>query len=63
MSNHKFKSRQAVSYLDRERASGTYRLVQILPSEGDDFQYRIKNPNEPHGRVARERDLERISSP
>ena len=51
---------QAVSYLGRERASGTYKVVQLLPSEGDDFQYRIRNPNEPHERVAKESDLERI---
>jgi hypothetical protein len=63
MSDHKFKIGQAVSSLGREMASGTYKVVQLLPSEGDDFQYRIRNPNEPHERVAKERDLERISSP
>jgi hypothetical protein len=62
MSDRKFKIGQAVSYLGRERASGTYKVVQLLPSEGDDFQYRIRNPNEPHERVAKESDLERISS-
>jgi hypothetical protein len=60
MSDHKFKIGQNVNYLGRERASGTYKVVQLLPSEGDDFQYRIKNSNEPHERVAKESDLERV---
>jgi hypothetical protein len=41
MSDHKFKIGQAVSYLGRERASGTYKVAQLL---SDDFQYRIRNP-------------------
>jgi hypothetical protein len=60
MSDHKFKIGQSVSYLGRERVSGPYKIVQLLPSEGDDFQYRIKNSNEPHERVAKESDLERV---
>jgi hypothetical protein len=40
-----------------ERASGTYQVTQLLPPEGNVFQYRIENANEPHERVAEECDL------
>jgi hypothetical protein len=32
-----------------------------LPPEGDDYQYRIKNVNEPHERVVKESQLHRIA--
>lgn len=57
MSGHKFKIGQLVNYFSRERASGTYQVTQLLPPEGDVFQYRIKNANEPHERVAKESEL------
>jgi hypothetical protein len=57
MSGHKFKIGQLVNYFSRECASGTYQVTQLLPSEGDVFQYRIENPAEPHGRVAKESEL------
>ena len=60
MSGHKFKIGQLVNYLGRERASGVYQVTQLLPSEGQEFQYRIKNINEPHERVAKERELRRV---
>ena len=41
MCDLKFKIGKAVSYLGRERASGTYKVAQLL---SDDFQYRIRNP-------------------
>jgi hypothetical protein len=47
MNRHKFKVGQSVYYLGRESASGTYKITQLLPPEGDDFQYRIKNAREP----------------
>ena len=40
-----------------ERASGVYKITQLLPPEGEAFQYRIKNVNEPHERVAKESEL------
>jgi hypothetical protein len=58
MSDHKFKIGQIVSYLGRERTSGTYKITQLMPSEGGAFQYRIRNRNEPHERVVKEKDLE-----
>ena len=47
MSGHKFKIGQLVYYLGREGASGVYQVTQLLPPEGEAFQYRIKNANEP----------------
>jgi hypothetical protein len=57
MSDHKYKIGQLVNYLSRERASGVYQVTQLLPPEGAAFQYRIKNANEPHERVAKEHEL------
>ena len=57
MSGHKFKIGQLVNYLGRERAVGPYQVTQLLPPEGEAFQYRIKNANEPHERVAKEHEL------
>jgi hypothetical protein len=37
MSDHKFKIGQIVSYLGRGKASGTYKITQLMPSEGGDF--------------------------
>ena len=59
MSGHKFKIGQLVNYLGRDRALGVYQVTQLLPPEGEEFQYRIKNINEPHERVAKERELRR----
>ena len=50
MSDHKYKVGQLVNYLARERASGVYQVTQLMPLEGEAFQYRIKNANEPHER-------------
>jgi hypothetical protein len=33
--------------------------MQLMPSEGGDFQYRIRNVNEPHERVVKENGLDR----
>ena len=57
MSGPKFTFGQLVNYFSRERASGTYQVTQLLPSEGDVFQYRIKSPSEPHERAAKESEL------
>ena len=61
MDRHKFKVGQSVYYLGRESASGTYKITQLLPPEGDDFQYRIKSAREPHERVAKEHELGRAA--
>jgi hypothetical protein len=59
---HKFHVGQTVFYtsspISRPGASGSYRVVRLLPSDGDDYQYRIKNPGEAFERVAKESQLE-----
>ena len=59
---HKFRVGQAVSYtsspVTRPGASGSYEVVRLLPSDGEDYQYRIKNPDEAFERVAKESQLE-----
>jgi len=57
VSGHKYKIGQLVDYLGRERPSGVYQITQLLPPEGEAFQYRIKNVNEPHERIAKEYEL------
>jgi hypothetical protein len=60
---HKFAIGQTVSYtsklLGHMSANGTYKIVKLLPSDGDDFQYRIKSPSEAFERVAKESQLDR----
>ena len=36
----KFKIGQLVNYLGHEHASGVYQITQLLPPEGEAFQYR-----------------------
>ncbi|HMK69777.1 MAG TPA: hypothetical protein VK442_02280 [Xanthobacteraceae bacterium] len=61
---HKFKVGQSVSFTSgpfgRGGTNGIYKITQLLPPEGDDYQYRIKNANEPHERVVKESQLDRV---
>jgi hypothetical protein len=63
MSDHKFKVGQTVSYLSSPRRGGTrsdvFKIMQCLPPQGEDFQYRLRGTNEPHDRVVKESELER----
>ncbi|HTQ82065.1 MAG TPA: hypothetical protein VMI47_02250 [Pseudolabrys sp.] len=43
----------------RAAATGSYIVVKLLPSEGDDYQYRIKSSGEAFERVAKESQLDR----
>jgi len=45
------------SNVSRPAASGTYEIVRLLPTEGDDCQYRIKSSTEAFERVAKESQL------
>lgn len=45
----------------RGDASHVYKITQLLPSESDDFQYRIKCAGEPHERVVKESQLDRAA--
>lgn len=45
------------SNIARPAAGGAYQVIQLLPTDGDDCQYRIKNAAEAFERVARESQL------
>jgi hypothetical protein len=61
--SHKYHVGEIVYYTSpsfgRAAATGSYTVVKLLPSEGDDYQYRIKNTEEAFERVAKESQLER----
>ena len=40
---------------------GVYEVVRLLPSDGDEQQYRVKSATEPHERVAKQSQLERAA--
>jgi hypothetical protein len=65
MNTHKFKIGQSVNYTSGPfgagRGGGIYKITQLLPPEGDDFQYKIKSASEPHERVVKESQLDRAS--
>jgi hypothetical protein len=62
---HKFRIGESVHFTTgaytRGGASGVYKVTQLLPSEGDEQQYRIKSATEPHERVAKQSQLERAA--
>ena len=63
VTSHKFKIGQSVNYTSGPfgaSASGAYQITQLLPPEDDDFQYKIKSAAEPHERVVKESQLDRI---
>jgi hypothetical protein len=63
MSTHKFRIGQMVTYRPDQRGqdvspSGVYMITARLPEGADgQFEYRIKNLNEQHERVVKEREL------
>ena len=61
---HKYQVGQVVYYTSptfgRASATGSYTVVKLLPSEGDDYQYRIKSSGEAFERVAKESQLDKI---
>ncbi len=60
---HKYRVGETVYYTSpsfgRAAASGSYTVVKLLPSDGDDCQYRIKSSGEAFERVAKESQLDR----
>ena len=54
---HKYSIGQNVRYTSgpfgRFGASGSFKIVKLLPPEGDEHQYRIKSTGEAFERVAR----------
>jgi hypothetical protein len=63
MSDHKFKIGQSVSYQSGFHGggsrSGLFKIMQCLPPQNGDYQYRIRGVDEPHDRVAKESELDR----
>ncbi len=59
LKEHKFRIGQSVYFTSRPIghmiANSTYEVVKLLPSDGADYQYRIKNPKEAFERIIRER--------
>ena len=55
---HKYNVGETVyftaSNVARPAASGTYEVIRLLPTDGDDYQYRIKSSTEAFERVAKE---------
>ena len=62
LKTHKYRVGQTVFYtsspISRPGATGSYKVMRLLPSDGEDYQYRIKNPGEAFERVAKESQLE-----
>ena len=62
VSAHKFRIGESVhltaGIFARGGAGAVYKVTQLLPSDGDEQQYRIKSANEPHERVAKQSQLE-----
>ena len=63
LQTHKYQIGEMVYYTSptfgRAAATGSYTVVKLLPSEGDDYQYRIKSSGEAFERVAKESQLDR----
>jgi len=63
LKSHKYQIGETVYYTSptfgRAAATGSYQVVKLLPSEGDDYQYRIKSTGEAFERVAKESQLDR----
>lgn len=61
---HKYSVGETVYFTSpnfgRAAASGTYTVIKLLPSESDDYQYRIKSSGEAFERVAKESQLDRV---
>lgn len=61
MARHIFKLGQLVDYTPRkgsiQASTRGYKIVQLLPEEGNGMQYRIKSETEMFQRMVAERDL------
>lgn len=64
LKSHKYQVGEMVYYTSptfgRAAATGSYTVVKLLPSESDDYQYRIKSSGEAFERVAKESQLEKM---
>jgi hypothetical protein len=64
LKSHKYTIGQTVRYIagpiSRVNDSGTFKVVKLLPLDGDEHQYRIKSTSEAFERVAKESQLDRF---
>ena len=62
-STHKYSIGQNVRYtagpFTRAGSNGSFTVVKLLPTDGDEHQYRIKSVGEAFERVAKESQLDR----
>lgn len=62
---YRFSLGQNVRYItsghNRLAATSAYKVMRLLPFEGDENKYRIKSADENFERVARESELERLA--
>jgi len=60
---HKYRVGEVVYFTSpsfgRAAANGSYTVLKLMPSDGDDYQYRIKSSGEAFERVAKESQLDR----
>ena len=63
MAAHRFKIGQMVIYHPSRRAIGAsrFKILRLLPTDGQEFTYRIKSSEEDVERVAKESELTRSS--
>jgi len=61
---HSFALGQVLEFnpgkFDGTAARGTYTVVHLLPNDGSDREYRVKNVRDGHERVVRESQLRRL---
>jgi hypothetical protein len=62
--SHKYQVGETVYFssptFGRAAATGSYTVVKQLPTEDDDYRYRIKSTGEAFERVAKESQLDRV---
>jgi hypothetical protein len=69
MSLHSFAVGQSIEFVpgkfDGAAQRGTYTVVRLLPNDGSDREYRVKNALDSHERVVRESQMRRspVASP
>ena len=61
---HKYQVGEIVYFnspsFGRAATTGSYTVIKLLPSEGEDYQYRIKSSGEAFERVAKESQLDKL---
>jgi len=67
MSTHKFKVGQNLAFtanrFERQSAGEKFSVIRQLPSDGLEFQYRIRNERSGQERVVRESQLKAAAAP